>query len=348
MITYVPPSVTFSSDEKEEYHKIKIKVKRRNVQIYSRDGFFNRLEIEKNDAEPDNPLFNAIYSPFQYADLNVNMAAGYVKDAKAGYLVRSWMHIDPYNVKIIETSDGRARIDLEILCMTSDINGIIQDSKRAEFSLYNINSAEDIAWIRKHGISFAMLLPVKKPGTYYVHIAVQDKESGKVGSTYQFLEIHDVKKKRPVLSDIFMITSADDLNWMRSDVKTAASEGVFFPMLQGEEVRSPALRTYISGDKLQTLTMLYNADENAILSSEIEIQTILYKDGMEFLRGEPESITPDKIDNSGNIPLLYGFTIESNMPPGEYVLKILVIDKKNGKKKVDDVYQTLSFNVVEK
>jgi hypothetical protein len=51
------------------------------------------------------------------------------------------------------------------------------------------NRDETIAWIQRHGIRFAMLLPVKKPGSYYVRSAVKDAESGNVGSAYQFIAI---------------------------------------------------------------------------------------------------------------------------------------------------------------
>ncbi|MDR0311422.1 MAG: hypothetical protein LBJ21_07540, partial [Acidobacteriota bacterium] len=285
----------------------------------------------------------AIYSPYQYDGLNVDITAGYARDAEAGYLVRSWIHLDPSDARIVETEEGGARIDLEAVVLTSDINGNIQDSKRVEFTLSKFN----VEWIQKHGIRFSMLLPVKKPGAYYVRVSVQDKESGKVGSAYQFLEIPDLKKKGLALSDIFAITSADDLNWMRSDVKKEISGGVFSPVFQGEEVRSPALRTYKQGDRLQTLVMLYNADEKAIARSEIEMQAILYKDGKEFLRGEPWSVTPSSGSSPDNIQAL-PLTISTGMTPGNYVLQMVATDKKNSNKREGVASQILSFTVVEK
>ena len=344
LVSYAPPTDTFEKrDRKDVFRRLKVRVNRKDAAVHTRSGFFGRLEPEPEAAAQVHPLIEAIYSPYESTDLNVDIAAGYVKDAKAGYLVRSWIHLDPADVKIVETENGRGRIELEALCLTSGINGNIQDSKSVEFTLSNI----DIAWVQKHGIRFSMLLPVKKSGPYYIRVSVQDKETGKVGSAYQFLEIPDIGKKGPALSNIFMITSADDLEWMRSDVTKGIAEGVFFPMFQGEDVRSPALRTYKRGDNLQTLTMLYNADAKAIAGLEIETQTILYRDGKEFLRGEPTPITLDKVDNSGSIPLLNRLTVGSNMPPGDYVLQILAIDKKSNKKNESAVYQTLGFKVAE-
>ena len=351
LISYTPPPDTFETrDKKDVYHRLKVRVKRSGAVVHTRDGFFGKLESEPDVETTKNPLIEAIYSPFKQDDINVNIAAGYVKDAEAGYLVRSWIHLDPEDIKIMESEDGGARIDLETLFLASDIDGGVQDARyeKYTFTIEPENKVENIAWIKKHGIRFSLLLPVKKPGSYYVRIAVQEKESGKVGSAYQFLEIPDLSKKNMALSNIFMLTSADDLTWMLSDATKEIDKGVFFPMFQAEEVRSPALRTYLPGDNLQTLAMIYNADAKALARSEIETQTILYKDGVEFMRGEPTPITPDKVDNPGSIPLLNRLTVGTNMPPGDYVLQILATEKKNGKKKENVASQTLGFTVVEK
>jgi len=348
LISYTPPPDTFSTGDKEIFNQIKVNVNRRGVQVYTRDGFYNRLESEMDAAAAANPLQDAIFSPFLHADLDVNIAAGYVKDARAGYLVRAWIHTDPENLKLVENEDGSARIDIEAFCVTSDINGFVQDSRRVYFSLSNIRSADDMARIQKHGIRFAMLLPVKKPGFYYVRVAVEDKESGKIGSAYQFVEIPDLEKRGAALSSIFIIAGGEDLKWMHSDVAKEMDEGdVFLPALQDEEVRSPALRTYTIGDRLQILTMLYNADEKGIAGSEIEKQYILYKDGAEFLRGETQPVIPDKSGNLEGIPITQRFTMGSDLPPGDYVFQLQITDKRNSARREAGVTQAISFTVVD-
>jgi len=338
LISYEPPPDTFgASGRKDDYRRLKVRVKRSGAKVYTRDGFFGRLESEATaDTQKQNPLMETIYSPFQSAELNVDIASGYVKDGKSGYFVRSWIHIDPRDVKITETEDGRARIDLEAVCVTSDINGNIADSKRMEFSLTGFN----VNWVQKHGIRFSMLLPVKNPGSYYIRISVQDRESGKIGSAYQFLEIPDLKKKGLALSNIFMITSAEDMQWMNS--KEDAEE-VFSPVFQEEEVSSPALRTYKSGDNLQMLAMLYNADAKAIERSEIEIQTILYKDGKEWMRSEPKPVARNKEEDTDSILIVNRLTLRT---PGDYVMQLLATDKKNSKGNESAASQTLSFTIV--
>ena len=350
LVSYEPPSDTFETrDKKDVLHRLKVNVKRKDTVVYTRDGFFGKLESELIDAPKQHPLIEAVLSPFQSSDLNVNIVAGYVRDKKAGYLVRSWMHLDPSDVNVVETEDGGARIDIEVLCVTSDIKGEVQDTKRAEFTLTikHDNKAANLAWIQRHGIRFSLLLPVKKPGPYYVQVSIQDTGTGKIGSAYQFLEIPDIGKKGLALSNIFTITSNDDLDWMRSDVTKDIAGGVFLPVLQGE-IRSPALRTYMPGDGFYTMATLYNADAKAISRSEIEMQSVLYRDGKEIQRSNPMPITPEDVENiDGGIQLLRRFTLGADMPPGDYVLQWLVTDKKNSKKSEGNASQNLSFTIMD-
>jgi hypothetical protein len=233
-------------------------------------------------------------------------------------------------VKIADTEDGGARIALKVICVTADERGSIQDA-RLENYVYNIeskNKAENLAMIQKNGIRFSMLLPVKKPGFYTVRIGIQDIESGKVGSAWQLVEIPNLKDKPIALSSVFMIVSDEDLAWMNADAAKQLTEGLFFPMIIKDGIRTPALRTYKVGDELRTLTMLYNVDAKAAAQNEIEVRTVLYKDGKEFMRGEPKLITAEEAKNPRGVQILRKLTMGGDMPPGDYMLQVLVVDKK--------------------
>jgi len=337
LVSYVPPPNTFDSVFMGQgrwsypYHRVQVKVKRKDAEVYARDGFYANTGNLAPYYMWRHPLQNAIMSPFKNSDIEVNVAAGYAKDARAGYLIRSWVHVDPKDVQIIETDDG-TRIDLEVMCLTSDSTGYIRDSRHVNFSLTEIKKPEVLAWIMKHGIRFSMLLPVKKPGFYSVRVAVKDVGSGKVGSSYQFVEVTDIKKEGTSLSNIFMIASDADLAWMNADAVKELSGGVFFPVFQGDDIRTPALRTYMPGDNLQTLTILYSVDTKAVSRSEIQMQSVLYKDGKEFLRGDARLITAEEAQNPDGIPILQKLSLSRDMPPGEYTLQLLIINKKTREK----------------
>ena len=335
LVSYIPPPTTFDLDRygRDVYHRVQVRVKRKGAVVYTREGFYGRAESDPAFTAKAHPLHSAIFSPFLNADIGVNMTAGYTKDDKDGYIVRAWVHLDPNDVAIAEKEDGGAVIKLDTLCLTTGANGAVYDERNTQYT-FNItpeNKSENLALIQKYGIKFSMLLPVKKPGAYSVRIAVQDIESGKVGSAYQFVEIPDLKKKKLALSDIFMITSDEDLSWLRSDVTKELGEGFFFPVMRKDETPSPALRTYMPGDDIQALTMIYNADPKAIARFEIKTQSVLYKDGEELLRSEPKPITPESIDSLDSLPILQKLTLSPDMQPGNYILQLRLIDKNDKK-----------------
>jgi hypothetical protein len=104
--------------------------------------------------------------------------------------LRSWLNVDAHDVTIKETPGEGYFVKLETVCLTSDIDGRIQDERILHYD-FKIRK-ENIPWIQKHGIRFSLLLPVKRPGAYYVRAAVKDIDSGKIGSAYQFVQIPDL------------------------------------------------------------------------------------------------------------------------------------------------------------
>ena len=327
LISYIPPPGTFEPvNGKDVYHRVKVNVKRTGAAVYTREGFYSRQKNGTDSAASVHPLQAALFSPFLHSDINVNLAVGYVKDVRVGYLVRAWIHIDPKDATFVETKNGGAQIALKMICLTSDAEGVSVDT-RLEKYVYTIEP-EKLDWVKKYGIRFSMLLPVKKPGVYTVRIGVQDVESEKIGSAYQVVEIPAQRKDEFVLSSIFMITSDGDLAWMNADATKQLTQGLFFTTHSTDNLRTPVLKTYKSGDSFQTLAIIYNADAKALARNDIVIRSVLFKDGEEFLRGEPKPITMDKVSRPDVIPVSQKLTIGKDMPPGNYVLQLLVIDKR--------------------
>ena len=145
-----------------------------------------------------------------------------------------------------------------------------------------------------------------------------------------------------------MVSDAEDLKWLASAAAEEIEEGLFFPVFRAEETRSPALRTYSRGDRLNALAMLYNADDKAASgSSEIEVQYILYRNGEEFRRFPPALVKPSDAGNAIGIPVLQGFALAADTPPGDYVLQLIAIDKKNSNRQKGIASKALGFTVAE-
>ncbi len=342
LLSYAPPATTFKLNRKDIYHRIRVRVKRRGATIHTRDGFYGVTETADESTLAKNPLREAIFSPFKYNDLKVNLASGYVDDAKAGYLIRSWLHLDAQNVTMTEKTGEGHFTSLETVCVTSDINGYIRDANilKYEFRIPD----ENLAWVRENGIQFTVLLPVKKPGSYYVRVAVRDLASEKVGSAYQFVEIPDLKKGRLALSNMFIVGRDDSAVWIQSGMTEDLSQTWVKPVLRRETNRSPALRSFLPGESFEYMTVVYNAKHEKEAAPDLESHFVLYKDGLEFFRSEPQKLTLSGISNFDRIPIRRRLLLGDVLQKGDYALQLLVKDnEKGGKQGITS--QSLTFEI---
>jgi hypothetical protein len=192
---------------------------------------------------------------------------------------------------------------------------------------------------------FDLYLPVKKPGAYYVRIAVKDKASGKIGTAYQFLEIPDLKNKRLSLSSIFILNHGTDVsglgpaNGMQSRYK---SDSV---LAQQERRKSPAIRSYLPGEGFDYMVVVYNAKRKNKRAPELETQFVLFRDDEEFARGDINPVSLQGVDGLFGIPVSRRLLFDETMDPGKYVLQLMVTDKK-AKKKHSVATQAMDFEIL--
>jgi hypothetical protein len=340
LLSYIPPENTFSESGKEKYHSIKIKVNRRFATVRTRDGFFGKPAVVEAPAVVPPPLVEAMFSPFQYNDLNVSLASGYVDNLSGGYLLPTWMHLDGRDLNVIKKEDGKFSVSFEAGASTTDIDGLFQD-----FGDLRIGFRVDEAGIRKlreDGINFTVSIPVKKPGGYYVRVAVRDQFSDAKGSAYQFIEIPDLKENRLMLSSLYIIDSEEDASWIRSMASDESPQSS--NTSKRITLRSPARKDFLPGENFEYMTVIYNAKTKKENPPDLESQIVLYRDGIEIQKGEPEAIDLSSVSNYKRIPIRKELHIDDSMQPGDYVLQFLIKDKQ-AKEKQSLTAQTLSFRV---
>ena len=260
-------------------------------------------------------------------------------------MLRSWLHLDAQDVSFVEKKDEGYFVSIETVCVITDISGYIQDSGFMHYRHDFQVKEENLSAIKKHGIRFSLLLPVKKPGAYYVRVAVKDPDSGKVGSAYQYLEIPDLKKNRLALSNIFVINSREDAAWILSGETEVSAQNGIIPVLRRDEISNPALAMYLPGDHFQYMSVIYNAKSQKDTAPDLESQFVLYKDGSELFKSEPRPLTLGDNDNFARIPIRRRLLLGKALEEGDYVLQLLVNDKKR-KKKDGVASQTMSFKIV--
>lgn len=344
MLTYNPPPSTFRQESRNKYHRTQIKVKRPGSEVHARDGFYGVPAMEDPASGISRSLYAAIFSPFQYNELMVHLASGYIDDPKKGYLLQSSLHLDAANLSIPDWNEGGLPIAIEAASVTSDINNVIRDesARRYEFSI----KKEDLPWIRENGLKFSLALPIKKPGAYYVRTAVRDVLSGKMGSAYQYIDIPDLKKNRLSLSDIFIVSRPEDLPWVVSDTPEEYRT-MLYPDLRRDPRKSPALKSYVPGESLECVTLIYNAKSEKGQKPDLESQFILWGNGKEVFKSGPEEVVLGSINDFKRIPLKIRVRLTDSIPQGEYMLQLFVRDK-NAKKDRDLATQVLDFKVASK
>jgi VWFA-related protein len=329
LLSYTPPSSTFESKNWEKYHKIALYVKRPAATVHTRDGFFSSLWRSGFASLPQSDtLLQAMVSPLVYQDLKFSLSSQYAHAPQSGYFIRSWMHLDGTNLVFTRADDGSHGLSLELQAATSDSSGNIKDAKgfRYDFRL----SDADVLRIKQNGMDLKTYLPVQNPGYYYVSVAIRDRASLKIGSGYQFLDIPDLSKLRLSLSSIFILNDARDQAVIASgDIREDADSFNIMRKWQAM-IDSPALRSYKPGESLDYLLIVYNAKNRFIQAPKLEFQSTLFKDGLKY-RQEKEDISLNGIDAFGRISIVKKVLFDNDMPEGNYLLQLAVVDSQSKK-----------------
>lgn len=343
LISYIPPANTFTDKkkEKEKYRRIEIRVKRSGANVHTRNGFFSAQTNANEPVKESNPLQDALFDPFHHNDLNINLSSGYVNNVKSGYLVRSWIHLDAKNLEIVKKEAGSI-ISIETISLLYDAEGIVKDSSLMKYD-FGVKE-ENIQWIREHGLRFSLLTPVKTPGDYFVRVGVKDQASGKVGSAYEFVQIPDLSKGRLAISNMFVVTNKEDASWVLSGVNSDDFKRWLTPNIVRDETRNPALRSYKPGENFEYMAVLYNANMKSALP-DLESQFVLYRNGTECLKGEPQKVQLEGVTDLSRIPIVKKMLLGKSAEKGDYVLQLLIKDNQNKQK---PVAQTLSFQIEDK
>jgi VWFA-related protein len=338
LLTYVPPANTFDKDSQNSYTTIQVKVKRSGCEVHTRNGFFREPEASSSPYENVHSLQKAMYSPFRYNDLKVDIASGYFNDSEKGGMLQSSVHLDIKALKIDEAKEGMQNISLEGLFITSNIDNVIQDSSAQRFS-YSFKR-EDIPWIREHGLRFSIKLPVKKPGAYYVRAAMKDLGSGKIGSAYQFIQVPDLKKSRLALSSIFVVHRNEDLPWVGLD------NTELVPDVRKDSGKSTAIQIYAPGDVIEYAALAYCAEADAIQMPDLVSQYVIYRDGKEFLRSDSEAVDLYGVSDLKRLPIRKKLVLDKSFQPGDYILALQVRNRvAKAKDNKSIASQALSFKI---
>ena len=337
LITYAPPQPAFTSNE---FHSIKIKVKRSGSNVLTRAGFWGVRQDKTTEPSID-PLFKALFSSFRRNDLKLTLAAGYIaNESKGNYEIRSWLNLDGHDIGF--KKDNNKKYSLSILASgtTAEAASIAQTLQKRRFDI-TVNEEEMIA-IMENGLRISIPLTATKPGSYYVRAAAQDAATGAIGSAYQFIEIPKFKNDL-AMSSIFLVTPTEDLSWISPSLSNDSSRQSM--PAYSINPKNQASRSFKPGESLETVAVIYNAKNNKEKTPSLESSYSLYRNKQEIYKSKPEEIAVPNANK--NILLKKKIILSDSLEPGEYVLRIEVKDTLADEKK-NLASQTLQFEIIEK
>lgn len=328
LIGYTPEEATFKSiDGRRKFHNITVKVKNPDLRVRSRRGFYGITDEEARPAlvTPQQQLLAALTSPFASGDINLRLTSLYGHDQKVGSHVKSLLHLDTRALSFTKEPDNRHKAVIDLVAFTYGDNGRVVDH---EIRTDTIRVAdESYEKVLREGIVYSLDLPVKKAGAYQLRVAVRDSASQRIGSANQFIEVPDIKKGRVTLSGIILSGSKGE---------SAVTD------LQ----HSPAVRKLRSSMVLDYAYFIYNPQlDRATKRPKLETQVMLFSNGEQVFTGKPKELEHGEQSDWRQIAARGRIQLGWKMPPGEYVLQVIVTDKL-AKEKHRVITQWMDFEIV--
>lgn len=315
--------------------KINVKVKRPNLRVRSRSGFYGLLDEEKGAKKltREEQLRAALNSPFA-GDIPVRLTPLF-NDETSGSFVRAMVHVDARRLKFFQASSDTHKAQLEIVVLTLDSGGnVLDEASRVE----TVTAKSDVLQnMLNNGLSYFLNVPVKQPGGYQVRVAVRDVGAEKTGAATQYIAVPDLSRGRLALSGLL-------INGISLAAATTNATEEQNPQA------GPVVRRLKRGMVLAYGYIIYNATINKSTGKpQVSTQMRIFKDGKPVFTGRVAAL--DLTNQSDLKRLVAGgqMQLATDMPLGDYVIQVTVTDemiKPNDKEKRRTISQWIDFEVV--
>lgn len=346
LVAYQPTDETFDA-EKRKFNKVEIKVTRDNAKARHRSGFFVGEEEKRLVVDLNYPtkIMRALTSPFAMNGITVKLNALFGHTQKRGYFVHSFLHIDAGDLVFKKLSNGDYQANFDILAISYGDNGAPVEKSNSTGT--TTVKAQHLERVRRDGIAYSFIFPVKKPGAYQMRVALIDRESREVGSANQFIDVPNLKKEGVTLSGIVLEGVSKEF-WTALAGGSAQVNARSFsgdPFDAPDPKYSTANRVFKRGSVLRYGVEILNAKVKADKAADYRIQTRVFHDRkLVFESAE------GKLDVSGlsaaEITHTDAVELGERLLPGDYVLQVIVSDNQSNKKK-RVATQYVQFEVVQ-
>lgn len=319
LLAYEPEEGTFKG---KEFHKIEVKLKRPNLRVRSRKGFFGTTEIEKSKPKnADSELYEALVSPILTNSLDVRLSTLLNNTPNGDNFLRVWLHLDGKNIKFADDPKLGKKAVFDVVAVTLDEKNKVSD----EFNTTNTLSfpAQNVTGIVRNGLIFSADIPVKKPGVYSFRIAVRDSLGKRIGAASQTVEIPNLKKEQMLISGLSIGEATKENNGKLAEfVIEKTANGFSLPTSDAV----PAIRRFRRGQILSYNYKTYNAKLGSDGKPNLTKQVRLYREGNLVFDSQPQTA---EIESQKDIKRIldYGYLrLNPNMQTGDYSLQLIIKD----------------------
>jgi VWFA-related protein len=310
LIGYRPDQTTFDPRTgRRTFHHLSLKVLRSGkFNVRMRNGFFGAVSDDRSKTAATSAreqILHALISPFGAAGVPIRLTSLFANDAKTGSFMRSFLHVDGSALTFTNEPDDWHQAQFDVVAVTVGEDGSIVDEVSRVDRLRV--RGEGYQQVLKAGFVYMLTVPIKKPGAYQLRVALRDQTSELVGSSSQFVDVPDMKKRRLELSGILLNATQSDL--------------------------SAAVRQFRQGENMQYSFVVYNPRvDPATGQPQLQTQVRVFRDGQPVFTGRAQRFT---LNNPPDITRLSGASaikLGGDMTPGEYVLQLIVTDLLAGDK----------------
>ncbi|HEY0080831.1 MAG TPA: VWA domain-containing protein [Pyrinomonadaceae bacterium] len=304
-----------------KFRQLKVRVKREGFRVYSHRGYLARDEREGvKPRTKEEMVLAAARSPLAKRDININsnFIVRLLPTNKAALGID--LVIDPKKLNFTQAPDGKQQASFDVVGFVYDQVGKL----RGGFSeTVNIGlTPENYRQALSIGLPYSANTELP-PGYYQFRIVVREASTGALGTTSRYIEIPDLKHGR-LMSSSLMLYGVDP------------AAGASTP----PQLLDPLRRVSRKQDLRYAVTV-HNARREGgkhQLRSQIVISQgdkILFREPEQPITNNP---TETQVTKIGQIGL-------SKVPPGRYLLTLIVTDPLADKKS-QTMTRSSEFNVV--
>lgn len=281
-----------------DFHNLKVEALRPGLTVRSRTGFFG-IGDEYHNSTPTMAaiLSNAMESPFPLSDIRLDSEASYLT-GKNSYSIRFTVYIDGHDV-VFTGPPAHRTASVHLLVRAFNANGEASPGGIDEARQIDLDES-DYRRTLNYGLVYTTRLTVPKPGPYRVRAVCRDDDTGKIGTTSEFVAVPSAKAVGVRLSGILF----------QHDLGT-----------DDQLVPAPVPGVYSVG---QTARFSFRISSNGAKPNmdRMEIVTRLYRGGAEVWHSMPEPVSADPA-NFARASL----QIPDRIAPGNYLLRVDLEDK---------------------